>query len=946
MVFCFAAFIARAQDPLATRINPDDVYLSSTVYYVMQDSKGFIWMSTDAGVYRYDSYEFEHFSTANGLPDNEIFRIYEDKKHRIWFIPLNGKLSFYQNGKLNTPENNKMLSQIPFTKIVIGEFEDEKGNMYFASKNEMVCKITPEDSVIMSYNKMIYNFLWVENDSVHTIEERLLNRHYNPRGTIYNDQIAIGVYTNVYYKKGRGEFEKLLTLPEKSVEIIFMKLFSDSSLYIGTRKGLYILNPNDTASLHNYFSDWAVTCIEKDFENNLWISTLEDGVHLVQSLNVLKYNEPNLPSKIITCLEKDADNNLWVGLTNDDYAIIDKTGVITNYQFPSKINHDIVNIRHFENESWVVSKSGLLKIANGQKKYYDFYGNDLLRFGKNALILGQEYVLKFNADNFDEEIAYTIATRYGQEKYTLIKSRCNVLAAGKENEAWIGTIHGLFCYRDNVLIDFGKIEPLFKAFIRDIKYDQETGRTYVATNTNGILVLRDDKLEFTITSSDGLPYNDCYAIKILSSEHILASSSNELVTITIDKKPIVNILNISAGAFSNRIFAIEEINGTIYLGTENGLISFARKNTYRNVSNPKIVIQDFIVSSRSELLNQNKTFGYHQNEITISYTGISFRDHQNLSYEYVLEGYDDNWQRTRERNITYKSLPPGKYVFKVKAINRSGIYSETLSIPYTIRTPFWQTWFFYCAIALIAAAIIYYAWKLRLRKIKENYTEEKEAMETEKKLLELEHKAMRLQMNPHFIFNTLNSIKGFYAENDTEKANEYISKFSKLLRSILENTDQVVSLEKEIEYLKLYLDLTQLRYPGKFIYKIVLDENINIEKTGIPPMLVQPFLENSIVHGIVPKQTEGLIQLEFAKSNGQLICYITDNGIGRSAAKLNSSTKEHQSKAIEIINEFIAALNLKNYSEKFTLDLQDLYNERHEPAGTKVIITLPYFNIL
>lgn len=90
-------------------------------------------------------------------------------------------------------------------------------------------------------------------------------------------------------------------------------------------------------------------------------------MHLVQSLNVLKYNEPNLPSKIITCLEKDADNNLWVGLTNDDYAVIDTTGVIKNYQFPSKINHDIVNIRHFENESWVVSKSGLLKIANGQK---------------------------------------------------------------------------------------------------------------------------------------------------------------------------------------------------------------------------------------------------------------------------------------------------------------------------------------------------------------------------------------------------------------------------------------------------------------------------------------------------------------------------------------------------------------------------------------------------
>ncbi len=430
VVFCISAINGFAQDPLATRINPDNVYLSSTVYYVLQDSEGFIWLSTDAGVYKYDSYQFEHFSTANGLPDNEIFRIYEDKKHRIWFIPLNGKLSYYQNGKLFTPENNKMLSQIPFTKIVIGEFEDEKGNMYFASKNEMVCKITPEDSVEVTYNKMIYNFLWVVNDSVYTIEEHLLNRHYNPRGCIYNEKIVIGICTDVYYKKGFGEFEKLITLPEQSVEIIFMCLFSDSSLYIGTRKGLYILDPNDTTTLHNYFQDWAITCIEKDFENNLWVSTLEDGVHLIQSLNVLKYNEPNLPSKIVTCLEKDAQNNLWIGLTNDDYAIIDNTGKITNHHFVSKIDHDIVNIHHFDGETWVVSKSGLLKIENGQKKYYEFYGNDLLRFGENSLILGQEQVLKFNAENFDSEIAYTISTRYGQDKYTLIKTRCNVLTAG------------------------------------------------------------------------------------------------------------------------------------------------------------------------------------------------------------------------------------------------------------------------------------------------------------------------------------------------------------------------------------------------------------------------------------------------------------------------------------------------------------------------------------
>ncbi|HMK06186.1 MAG TPA: histidine kinase, partial [Flavobacterium sp.] len=199
-----------------------------------------------------------------------------------------------------------------------------------------------------------------------------------------------------------------------------------------------------------------------------------------------------------------------------------------------------------------------------------------------------------------------------------------------------------------------------------------------------------------------------------------------------------------------------------------------------------------------------------------------------------------------------------------------------------------------------------------------------------------------LQMNPHFIFNALNTIKGYYSEGDTIKASSYISKFSKLLRMLLENTEQAIPLASEIEMLELYIDLAKTRYKNKFEYEIIVDDELNRNETAIPTLLLQPIVENAIIHGLAPKEQIGLLTVSFLKKDNQLECIIEDNGVGREASKTSQINKEHQSKAIEITMERIALFGEK--ADQSSFEIIDLKNNS-VAAGTKVIITIPLISI-
>lgn len=328
---------------------------------------------------------------------------------------------------------------------------------------------------------------------------------------------------------------------------------------------------------------------------------------------------------------------------------------------------------------------------------------------------------------------------------------------------------------------------------------------------------------------------------------------------------------------------------------------------------------------------------YAMNSIEINISGVS-NGKSDLQYKYILEGKDTNWVYSVSTSVYYSSLAPGYYTFKVYAMNDNGIWSSSPAvITFNIEKPFYSSvWFILFCVLLVVAITL-----LLLFYVNKQHQQKNKLLEEQKqKVLFSELQVLRSQMNPHFIFNTLNSIQSFITKNESKDAVIYLSKFAKLMRATLANTKkQRISLKDEIETLGLYLELEQLRLNHKFTYQIIVDDKIDVQYEQVPSMLIQPYVENAIWHGISHLEGNGIIRVQFLLEKENLIkCVVEDNGVGREEAmkkKQSSST----SFGMSITKERIELLNSIGGNE-LTLKINDL-TINNQPAGTRIELFIP-----
>ncbi len=339
---------------------------------------------------------------------------------------------------------------------------------------------------------------------------------------------------------------------------------------------------------------------------------------------------------------------------------------------------------------------------------------------------------------------------------------------------------------------------------------------------------------------------------------------------------------------------------------------------------------------------------YNENFFSIEFSGLDYTNPSKNLYRYKLENYDNDWVHVnaRQRWADYRKVDPGTYRFMVTGSNNDGVWSQkAISLDFIIRPPWWQTWVFRLSAAFLLASVIYILIKLRINRLRKKHDVEMKMLAIEKQVFELEQKALRLQMNPHFIFNSLNAIQNFVLANDTDKAVNYLAKFSHLMRMILANsTASHITLKDELNALIYYIDLEKLRFDDKFDYKITRDPSIDEDFVEIPPMLFQPYVENAIIHGLVNSPKRGLLEISIRRINpGTMLCTVKDNGIGREKAIeiRNKSGIKRQPKGMIITQERIDIFN-KQSSKNFAVKITDLRGDHGEPAGTMVEFTIQY----
>lgn len=364
--------------------------------------------------------------------------------------------------------------------------------------------------------------------------------------------------------------------------------------------------------------------------------------------------------------------------------------------------------------------------------------------------------------------------------------------------------------------------------------------------------------------------------------------------------------------------------------------------------------------SPDDVVREPLELAYSQNFLSFDFTAINYTQSERMQFRYQLEGSGEGWtEPSQNRSVNFTNLAPGTYAFKVMAANNAGDWNETPAVfRFRILPPWWATWWFRLLAfgALVFSGYAYF--QSRVRKIREQaevrereagYKQreaelQREVAEFSKQVAEVELAALRAQMNPHFVFNCLNSINTFILLNDPKNASGYLQKFSKLIRRVLDaSRSEYISLRDELDTLRYYIELEQMRYGGRFQYAIQVPETLDADAYELPPMLVQPYVENAIWHGLMNREgNDGLLTLEVSDRNHGLVIKIEDNGIGRKkAAELKSrSAVAHKSHGMQVTDERIKIIN-ELYNIKATVTVEDLFDEQGEGRGTRVTLVIP-----
>ncbi|HEX7905458.1 MAG TPA: histidine kinase [Chitinophagaceae bacterium] len=388
-------------------------------------------------------------------------------------------------------------------------------------------------------------------------------------------------------------------------------------------------------------------------------------------------------------------------------------------------------------------------------------------------------------------------------------------------------------------------------------------------------------------------------------------------------------------------------SGEIVFGGRNDIIIANPAELKRNKEIPVPYLESVEVLNQPYDFARNRSalnLGHKQNFFSIGFSALAFTMGKNVKFRYRLKGFDDWSEVMGRRFANYTNVPGGDYVFQLQAANNEGAWNpNTLEMPVHIRTAFWLTWWFRIAIVMLLAAALYSLYRYRLRLVKKK---QQLKGEYEKKLANVEMTALLAQMNPHFIFNSLNSIDSYIIRNESKQASEYLNNFARLMRLILQNSrTNYISLKDELAAIELYLQMESLRFKNKFQFEIDVDPELDTSAIVIPPMLIQPYMENAIWHGLMTKSNgdAGKVKLGIHKKDDNLLCTISDNGVGRKKAaelKEGKINNHKRSMGMQITQDRIDVIN-KLYNLNTSVRIYDMENEKGEPLGTRVELTIP-----
>ncbi len=958
LILFFGLFPAlKAQNLFLKHYSVEDGLLSSEIYAQVQDSVGYMWFATSRGVSRFDGLNFTNFTVRNGLPTNSIITMFLDGRGYIWFAGYDGSLSYYDGERIIPYKFLDTVQKVSGNYYINNLYVDSAFNVYFAPNFSGYYKIDTSGRVHDLITPYERNFKFV----VKQVGDQLFFIRV-PR-TQSNSQ------SNIFIAK-LTDTALYLNVDAKGLRRFAVK--KGKTYYVSIGKVLYKFSPGQIGVLKTY--DNEISGLYLDKNDYLWVSVLYSGVYV--------YSTPDMKEKFLILDRKspirilqDTEDSYWIPTTESgiyylpsfnffnyseygfsDFNILSVAGYKNNIYFSTfdqQLFHCTVNsnsITSIENLQLLPDKSFTVNdiIATDDGTVW-FLGSYLVKYKDNKPKLVRRIWRGYSlTKSLEGDILVT--TSYGffkfcgdQVCFRLSDKRVptsNSIYQDSLGTIWLGSINGLFSYKNDSLYFWGDVSQLLKSRINNIS--QYHDYILLATSGLGLIALNpQDSSLINITTEQGLTSD--FITKILVEDSVIWLGTNKglvKLTVTDPKDFSIRVENYTHtdGLYAEEVRDIATTNEAVFLATSKGLVSFFPDRLKKQYIHPEIIIDSVTIDGKR--INPGKKIHIKANQriLTIYFKAISFRAGRSIVYRYKIAGYDDKWNVTKNRYIRLPNLPGGHYKVYIAASAEPNVWSpKQLELEIVKKEKFTRTTAFYLLVLFSVALIVTLISHFRL-------TTKRRELEHERQLMLAEQRALRSQMNPHFIFNALNSIRRFILENDMEKADYYLTSFATLMRRVLDNSRQnFITLENEIQTLQLYLELERMRFDESFTFSIDVDKQIDIHNWLIPPMIIQPFVENAIWHGLALKQGEGRVEIIFRKQNDKILCIVQDNGIGREKAKvIAAKRKGHKSTGLSNTAERMDLL-YKLYGKKIDLTIIDLYDDDGQPAGTRVEILFPNF---
>jgi ligand-binding sensor domain-containing protein len=960
----------------------DDGLPSPEVYCVEQDDRGYMWLGTDNGVSRFDGYEFRNYT----LKDNVIFFMHKDRKARIWMTSSTGKLYYTKGDSIHAYEYNHLIPEQKgnfwYAKEV---YIDSLENLWLPLVWQGILKITAngDTSTIrsLSYShELIYQ---VENQILTSrvnysispgnkkatlpISFHLEKTSFEVEGldrTVFSSQagqfpIVFKDNKNRHYLSRQGllfeiknnglelKHEDFLLLSEK--EVLFEE---DNTVWQGGPGGLKRYSqfpPLKSVRPEYYLPQENVSDIFKDRSGGLWVTTLQSGIYYSPTLQLSIFKEfSSSPDQFITSLEiKDPQTIFFSSLKGQVYelnVIHHSFKKLPRVEIPISFLEqklDIYNTRKISDLYWDPREEILWAAIGGSNAYFH-KGHWRSAYSVQA---DAEYRIRYPIGiRFSIRPGSTLLWGGSQERFGAIDIKTKQVLFNSfhlfprqrypdsyqafSGRVWVGCTDGLYEFRDSQLLDRTYLHPALSYRIEDI--DQLPDSTLVfGTKGAGVVLWKGDSFR-QLSTKEGLSSDMTEVVHVDSAGIIWLGTLNGLNRID-PRSGKIRQISIADGLPSREITQIRSQGKTIWIGTSNGLVRMQDEQTDTPFYPP--ILEGVYINQQAIPLTQDTLLPYLRNDLEFRFVSLNYPLKGDINYRFRLQE-ENPWQYTQSRSVNYPDLPPGDYRFEVQAQNKAGEWSRSSSFQVGIRLPFWQSGWFLSLSGLIVLGIIFAIYKNRIERLK------KEAQFREQ-IFELESSALQAQMNPHFIFNAMTSIQNYIMKGEKKKAVSYLARFSRLIRSTLNHSRvPLIPMEEELETLRNYLELERMRFKEKFAYSITQDKNVNPAQIELPPMLIQPYLENSIHHAFNKLDRPGKIDLYFKKEGPYIIATIQDNGIGieQSLKKKERPGQSRKSLGMSITSRRLNMLDKEDESEK--VQIEEVKGEKEEVLGTKVTIRI------